>query len=275
MPSKARDIRSLLPNRLDLRLVSDRFHPACPGAVRQSSLARCCSSVVVGEWLGLLRKSLSACHGRLGWSSCLWALPGVSAMSFRPRFAGKSTSHTADDSGRNRCAGCGPMGYRRRGWCSLCGSATMPKTLPPNALAAPVKDLTAMAPQTARVEREGREVELSIAQVSVGETIIVAAWRENPCGWRGHRRTGDGGSGRYHGRIHAGRSWRLKTRRCTQPPSPASATCGCTPRMSVQIRRLGAWSRWSRRPKRTAPTCTHSGQVLGLLSAGRGGASPR
>ena len=36
-----------------------------------------------------------------------------------------------------------------------------------------VKDLTAMAPQTARVEREGQEVEIPVSQVRVGETIVV------------------------------------------------------------------------------------------------------
>ena len=36
-----------------------------------------------------------------------------------------------------------------------------------------VKDLTAMAPQTARVEREGQETEIPVTQVQVGETIIV------------------------------------------------------------------------------------------------------
>lgn len=36
-----------------------------------------------------------------------------------------------------------------------------------------VKDLTAMAPQTARVEREGVEEEVPVAQVSAGDTVIV------------------------------------------------------------------------------------------------------
>jgi len=36
-----------------------------------------------------------------------------------------------------------------------------------------VKDLAALAPQTARVERDGEETELPIAEVRVGETVIV------------------------------------------------------------------------------------------------------
>ncbi|MEK7325891.1 MAG: cation-translocating P-type ATPase [Chloroflexota bacterium] len=36
-----------------------------------------------------------------------------------------------------------------------------------------VKDLTALAPQTARVERDGVEVEIPVMQVVVGETVIV------------------------------------------------------------------------------------------------------
>ncbi len=36
-----------------------------------------------------------------------------------------------------------------------------------------IKDLMALAPRTARVEREGREVEVSIAEVRHGETVVV------------------------------------------------------------------------------------------------------
>lgn len=36
-----------------------------------------------------------------------------------------------------------------------------------------VKDLTAMAPQTARVEREGTEHEIPVTEVQVGETVVV------------------------------------------------------------------------------------------------------
>lgn len=43
-----------------------------------------------------------------------------------------------------------------------------------------VKDLTALAPQTARVERGGTEQELPIAEVRVGETIIVRPGEKIP-----------------------------------------------------------------------------------------------
>ena len=43
-----------------------------------------------------------------------------------------------------------------------------------------VKDLTAMAPQTARVEREGQEVEVPIGEVQVGDTIIVRPGEKIP-----------------------------------------------------------------------------------------------
>lgn len=36
-----------------------------------------------------------------------------------------------------------------------------------------VKDLTAMAPQRARVERDGEEVEIPVSQVTLGETVVV------------------------------------------------------------------------------------------------------
>lgn len=43
-----------------------------------------------------------------------------------------------------------------------------------------VKDLTAMAPQTARVERQGEEVEVSIDQVTIGDTIVVRPGEKIP-----------------------------------------------------------------------------------------------
>jgi P-type Cu+ transporter len=36
-----------------------------------------------------------------------------------------------------------------------------------------VKDLTALAPQTARVEQEGAEIELPVAKVKIGDTVVV------------------------------------------------------------------------------------------------------
>lgn len=43
-----------------------------------------------------------------------------------------------------------------------------------------VKELTAMAPQTARVERDGREVEVPVAEVSVGDIVIVRPGEKIP-----------------------------------------------------------------------------------------------
>jgi Cd2+/Zn2+-exporting ATPase/Cu+-exporting ATPase len=43
-----------------------------------------------------------------------------------------------------------------------------------------VKDLTALSPQTARVEREGDEVEVPIAEVQVGETVVVRPGEKIP-----------------------------------------------------------------------------------------------
>lgn len=43
-----------------------------------------------------------------------------------------------------------------------------------------LKDLTAMAPQTARVEREGAEVDMPVAEVRVGETVIVRGGKIPP-----------------------------------------------------------------------------------------------
>nr|WP_274596134.1 cation-translocating P-type ATPase [Oryzomonas rubra] len=43
-----------------------------------------------------------------------------------------------------------------------------------------VKDLTAMAPQTARVERDGAEVEIPVAEVKAGETVVVRPGEKIP-----------------------------------------------------------------------------------------------
>jgi Cu+-exporting ATPase len=43
-----------------------------------------------------------------------------------------------------------------------------------------VKDLTAMAPQTARVERDGSEYEVPVTEVEVGETVIVRPGEKIP-----------------------------------------------------------------------------------------------
>ncbi|MCL4561683.1 MAG: cadmium-translocating P-type ATPase [Chloroflexi bacterium] len=43
-----------------------------------------------------------------------------------------------------------------------------------------VKDLTAMAPQTARVEREGTEIEVPVAEVRLGETVVVRPGEKVP-----------------------------------------------------------------------------------------------
>jgi P-type Cu+ transporter len=43
-----------------------------------------------------------------------------------------------------------------------------------------VKDLTAIAPQTARVERDGTETEVTVADVKVGETVIVRPGEKIP-----------------------------------------------------------------------------------------------
>ncbi len=43
-----------------------------------------------------------------------------------------------------------------------------------------VKDLTALAPQTARVERDGAEMDVPVAEVTVGETVIVRPGEKIP-----------------------------------------------------------------------------------------------
>lgn len=43
-----------------------------------------------------------------------------------------------------------------------------------------VQDLTAMAPETARIERDGREVDVPVAEVRVGETVIVRPGEKIP-----------------------------------------------------------------------------------------------
>ena len=48
-----------------------------------------------------------------------------------------------------------------------------------------VKELTSIAPQTARVERDGSETEVPVAEVEVGETVIVRPGEKIPAFARG------------------------------------------------------------------------------------------
>jgi P-type Cu+ transporter len=66
-----------------------------------------------------------------------------------------------------------------------------------------VKELSSLAPQTARVEQMGLEMELPITQVKAGDIVIVRPGEKIPRGRRSDQRTGRGRPGGDHRRIHA------------------------------------------------------------------------
>jgi magnesium-transporting ATPase (P-type) len=88
-----------------------------------------------------------------------------------------------------------------------------------------LKHLTGLAPQTARVERSGHEIELPVAQVQVGDIVIVRPGEKIPV------------DGTY-----------------LQPVWPSSEAYEFVSLMSARIQPLDEWSVWWKRRKRIGPT---------------------
>ncbi len=128
--------------------------------------------VVIGEWLGLFEKVTR----RLPWPVWLVAVllggwpvfRNVVKAALRRRI----TSHTLMTIGMLAAVAVGEWAaavivvfFMRIG--------DYVETFTAERARRALKDLTAMAPQTARVERDGEEVEVPVGEVRVGETVIV------------------------------------------------------------------------------------------------------
>lgn len=128
--------------------------------------------VVIGEWLGLFETATT----KVPWPLWLVAIlaggwpvfSGVVKATFRKRV----TSHTLMTLGALAAMAVGEWAaavivvfFMRVG--------EYVETFTAERARQALKELTALAPRTARVEREGAEVEVPVAQVWVGETVVV------------------------------------------------------------------------------------------------------
>lgn len=128
--------------------------------------------VVIGEWLGLFETATT----KVPWPLWLVAIlaggwpvfSGVVKATFRKRV----TSHTLMTLGALAAMAVGEWAaavivvfFMRVG--------EYVETFTAERARQALKELTALAPRTARVEREGAEVEVPVAQVRVGETVVV------------------------------------------------------------------------------------------------------
>jgi Cu+-exporting ATPase len=136
--------------------------------------------VVVGEWLGLFDRITDAVPF---WAGALLVLffgyPILrNVVRFRTPPPGDFTH--ADVVGRGRGAGGGRVDHGPRWWSSLCASATPSRKSPRKGARRAVKNLAALAPQTARIERDGVEQELPIAAVAPGDLVVVRPGEQIP-----------------------------------------------------------------------------------------------
>jgi len=135
--------------------------------------------VVVGEWLGLFEVATK----RVPWPVWVSIIVAggwpVFRNVIRSSFRGRITSHTLMTIGVLAAVVVGEWAaavlvifFMRIGDYVEAFTAERARRA--------LKDLTAMAPQTARVEREGAEVEVPVAEVRAGDTVIVRPGEKIP-----------------------------------------------------------------------------------------------
>ena len=133
-----------------------------------------------------------------------------------------------------------------------------------------VKDLDALAPQIARVERDGEEREIPLAEVRPGDIVIVRPGESIPVDGEvvaGHA-TVDQATITGEAMPRRGRAGHACVRR---DPRPSGPSCACARHMSGADTTFGRVitmvEEAEARPRRRA---TDRRQVFGLLSADRG-----
>lgn len=118
------------------------------------------------------------------------------------------------------------------------------------------RNLTAMAPQTARVERDGQEQEVPVAEVQVGETVVVRPGENIPV-------DGEvvGGNATVDQAAITGESMPVEVGPGARVFAATLARLGSfasAPLTSEPILPSDAWSRWWRKPRRTGRMCSAS-----------------
>jgi P-type Cu+ transporter len=135
--------------------------------------------VVIGEWLGLFEHLTKRVPLAFGVALVVASGFPIFRNVLRSAIRGRITSHTLMTLGVAAALAVGEWAtaavvvfFMRMG--EYAEGFTM------EGARRAVKDLTAMAPQSARVERLGEEVQLPIDQVKVGETVIVRPGEKIP-----------------------------------------------------------------------------------------------
>ena len=137
------------------------------------------AAVVLGEWLGLFE----AVTSRLPWP--VWAVVIVAfgwpvlRSVVRAAIKGQVTSHTLMTVGLLAAVAVGEWSAALLVVLFMRVGSYTEKVTTERARRA-VKDLVELAPQTARVERAGQELEVPIAQVKVGDIVVVRPGEQVP-----------------------------------------------------------------------------------------------
>ena len=136
-------------------------------------------AVVLGEWFGLLDR-VSAFIAWPIWLAAVLAgsFPVFTAV-LRAAFRGKVTSHTLMTTGLIAAIAIGQWPaavlvvffMRLAGWVEHFTAARARRS---------VQELSTLAPESARVERDGAEIEIPVAEVRVGETVVVRPGEKIP-----------------------------------------------------------------------------------------------
>lgn len=135
--------------------------------------------VVVGEWLGLFERITARVPWPIGTAIVLAAGYGVFRNVVRAALRRQITSHTLMTLGALAALAVGEWATAVVVVFFMRVGDYVERFTTERARRA-VKDLTALAPQTARVERDGVEVELPVGQVQVGEVVIVRPGEKIP-----------------------------------------------------------------------------------------------
>lgn len=135
--------------------------------------------VLVGEWLGLFARITEHIPAPIGWVIVLIAGYPVFLNVIRAAFKRQIISHTLMTLGVIAALVVGEWATAMVVVFFMRVGDYVERFTTDRARRA-VRDLMVMAPQTARVERNGQEIELPIAQVQAGEIVIVRPGEKIP-----------------------------------------------------------------------------------------------
>ncbi len=200
--------------------------------------------VVVGEWLGVSERITESIPWYVGLGVVLLTGYPVFVNVIRATLRGKIIAHTLTTMGLLAAVAVGEWAtaavvvfFMRVGDYAESFTAERARRA--------LKELSSLAPQTARVLRGGEEVTVPVEEVQIGETVVVRPGEKIPV---------DGEVLEGHATANqATITGEGRGRRSSRRPSPNWGACGCAPPASGAIPPSGASSRWWRRPKRTAP----------------------